>query len=229
MPSSSQPWRKKGNAILRELLVVDDPAFHTGTSPNVRVQEVQDDSDIARVVCTCGKFRKPRPGNAFWCPHAQRVYEENLDGRGKDGGPHPLAGLVEVTVLEKPKVVILVSIATTPQGFYEVAVGDHRGKREAIGLITAGDGRRVIRSMYFDWLVERAATRGLPDTCPSPHHHGALPWRMIALPGHATRAPREEFSIDFDPRDRRHVANYSDLLLTNACRPCNENNGVPDV
>lgn len=230
MAGSGNPFGRanKDDEIKRRITLSPGPKDKTIVAVNL-VETMIGSDRVQAVKCTCYTFLKARPGNAHWCEHVEYIYLHRLDGRDPDTD-HKYrldAGVpVLVTVFAKPALNILMTVDyMSPEMSTVNALADSRNKVE-IGVVMLGGGRADLRTLYLEWLVQEASAAPLPE-CRAPQHYGSLPWKYIALPGH--ELPEGTHFDDFDPRNKAHLTNMSDLLLTSMCRQCNEDNGVPDV
>lgn len=162
---------------------------------------------VARLTCNCHAFQ--RALRYPWCAHIAAVVNQETDGHSEDdfAVKHELPPVVEVPVFIVPALAVHVVLGHGP--FDDSRSASVNG--EHIGYIFVGQGRRSIRTLVIDWLVEKSIK--LP-VCPSAHHYLPLPWAH---------------ELTFNPRDKSHLTNLADLILTGRCRRCNEDDGVPDA
>lgn len=164
---------------------------------------------IARLTCTCTQYQRSFPSSH--CPHIQTVLLQELDGKKlPEGTKVALPSFLEVPIfLHNPALAIPVRLAAGPfENSFSVSLAD-----EQIGFIFLGQGRKSIRTHILDWLIEKGSIDSNLPFCTAPQHYKSLPWQL------------EHFNL----RNKIHLTNLADLLLTGRCRPCNEDSGVPDV
>lgn len=194
--------------ILRQVAVIADA--HGNKS--ILNEMLMPPNKIARLTCSCHVYKISL---IPWCKHIKDALTGEFDGGRRsiddldDLNITLLPSRVEVPIFWIPSLFIPVELVDNSPIPKARVVEIYSG--EPIGFIFPGQGRYSLRKLIIDWLVERSLS--LP-TCSKDHHYQPLPW---------------EEAHHFNHKDKWHLVNLADLLLTGACRTCNEDNGVPDV
>lgn len=201
--------RAKPGKLIRNIGVIQ-PLSPPGVVSEIQVALYDGTTHAARLTCTCHQFLKNQNP---WCLHIETCISKAIDARDTDGNKVELPPVLEIPLYRDPWLAVPVVLGPSPiQHSKEVTIAAGAARiSEGIGFIFIGQGRRDIRTLVEEWLVERAI-KDLP-ACQATHHWRKLPWE----------------NTKFLSGSRFHMANLADLLITGQCRSCNEDEGIPDV
>lgn len=203
--------------------------YHVGGPGLKQVEEFNDGLACHVISCSCVTYHKQWENTINYCEHVERIIQERQD---KLDLFTDMA--VYVPIYSKPALAPIVHlIGTNDPDIIKAELRWSPAMARAttpetsvhLGFVLPSQGRLDLRELILDWLVENSAD--LPR-CTALQHYANYPWGMIALPGHPTLEPGTHFE-QFDPSRRDHMACLFDLLVTERCRMCNLDDGVPDL